>query len=125
MIVATGVPVVETAGNTPAAWLPTLKTAGIKVVHKRTAVRQALKAEVIGRSAVSVDGLECAGHPGEDDVPNFILLPDAANVLSIPVITSDGMADGRSLPSALKNVRDQATTCCRTQGFSQVRATAM
>ena len=101
VIVDSGVKVVETAGNNPAEWLPTLKAAGITVIHKCTAVRHALKAEAIGCDAVSVDGFECAGHPGEDDVPNFVLLPAAANVLRIPIIASGGMVDGRSLVAAL------------------------
>ena len=100
-IVEAGVPVVETAGNNPAAWLPTLKAAGITVIHKCTAVRHALKAEAIGCDMVSVDGFECAGHPGEDDVPNFVLLPAAANALGIPIIASGGMVDGRSLVAAM------------------------
>lgn len=101
VIIDSGVKVVETAGNNPAEWLPTLKAAGITVIHKCTAVRHALKAEAIGCDAVSVDGFECAGHPGEDDVPNFVLLPAAANVLRIPIIASGGMVDGRSLVAAL------------------------
>ena len=96
-----GVKVVETAGNNPVKWLPALKEAGIKVIHKCTAVRHALKAESIGCDAVSVDGFECGGHPGEDDVPNFILLPRAAEELKIPFLASGGMADGRSLVAAL------------------------
>ena len=91
----------ETAGNNPQKWLPILKEHGIKVIHKCTAVRHALKAEAIGCDAVSVDGFECGGHPGEDDVPNFILLPRAAEELSIPFVASGGMADGRSLVAAL------------------------
>lgn len=100
-IIEGGVKVVETAGNNPQKWLPSLKEAGIKVIHKCTAVRHALKAEAIGCDAVSVDGFECGGHPGEDDVPNFILLPRAAEELSIPFVASGGMADGRSLVAAL------------------------
>jgi NAD(P)H-dependent flavin oxidoreductase YrpB (nitropropane dioxygenase family) len=80
-IIDGGVKVVETAGNNPQAWLPALKDAGIKVIHKCTSVRHALKAEAIGCDAISVDGFECGGHPGEDDVPNFILLPRAADEL--------------------------------------------
>ncbi|MFL3646424.1 MAG: NAD(P)H-dependent flavin oxidoreductase [Cellvibrionales bacterium] len=96
-----GVKVVETAGNNPQQWLPKLKDAGIKVIHKCTAVRHALKAQKIGCDAVSVDGFECGGHPGEDDIPNFILLPRAADELTIPFVASGGMADARSLVAAL------------------------
>lgn len=100
-IVEGGVKVVETAGNNPQKYLPALHEAGIKVIHKCTSIRHALKAESIGCDAVSVDGFECAGHPGEDDVPNFILLPRAADELKIPFVASGGMADGRSLVAAL------------------------
>jgi NADH:quinone reductase (non-electrogenic) len=100
-IIEGGVKIVETAGNNPEKYLPALKEAGIKVIHKCTAVRHALKAEKIGCDAVSVDGFECGGHPGEDDVPNMILLPRAAEELSIPFVASGGMADGRSLVAAL------------------------
>ena len=101
VIIESGVKAVETAGNNPQKWLPALKDAGIKVIHKCTSVRHALKAESIGCDAISVDGFECGGHPGEDDVPNFILLPRAAEELSIPFVASGGMADGRSLVAAL------------------------
>ncbi|MBS0290947.1 MAG: nitronate monooxygenase [Proteobacteria bacterium] len=100
-IVEGGVKIVETAGNNPQKWLPALKEAGVKVIHKCTSVRHALKAEAIGCDAVSVDGFECGGHPGEDDIPNFILLPRAAEELKIPFVASGGMADGRSLVAAL------------------------
>jgi NADH:quinone reductase (non-electrogenic) len=100
-IIEGGVKVVETAGNNPQKYLPALKEAGVKVIHKCTAVRHALKAQAIGCDAVSVDGFECGGHPGEDDVPNFILLPRAADELEIPFLASGGMADGRSLVAAL------------------------
>jgi len=100
-IIDGGVKIVETAGNNPQKWLPSLKEAGIRVIHKCTSVRHALKAEAIGCDAVSVDGFECGGHPGEDDVPNFILLPRAAEELKIPFLASGGMADGRSLVAAL------------------------
>lgn len=100
-IIDGGVKAVETAGNNPAKYLPALKAAGVKVIHKCTSVRHALKAEAIGCDAVSVDGFECGGHPGEDDVPNFILLPRAADELTVPFVASGGMADGRSLVAAL------------------------
>ncbi|AMK25898.1 MULTISPECIES: NAD(P)H-dependent flavin oxidoreductase [Sphingobium] len=96
-----GIPVVETAGNNPVEHLPTLKAAGVKVIHKCTSIRHALKAQDIGCDAVSVDGFECGGHPGEDDVPGLILLPLAAKALSVPFIASGGMADGKSLVAAL------------------------
>jgi NAD(P)H-dependent flavin oxidoreductase YrpB (nitropropane dioxygenase family) len=100
-IVDSGVKVVETAGNNPVKWLPQLKDAGIKVIHKCTSVRHSLKAQSIGCDAVSVDGFECGGHPGEDDVTNFILLPRAADELEIPFVASGGMADARSLVASL------------------------
>lgn len=100
-IIEGGVKVVETAGNNPQMVLPYLKDAGIKVIHKCTSVRHSLKAQAIGCDAVSVDGFECGGHPGEDDVPNMILLPRAADELEIPFVASGGMADGRSLVAAL------------------------
>ncbi len=100
-IIEGGVRIVETAGRNPEAYLPALRAAGIKVIHKCTSVRHSLKAQAIGCDAVSVDGFECGGHPGEDDVPNFILLPRAAEELKIPFVASGGMADGRSLVAAL------------------------
>ena len=100
-IIDGGVRIVETAGNNPQKWMPVLKENGIKVIHKCTSVRHSLKAEQIGCDAVSVDGFECGGHPGEDDIPNMILLPRAADELKIPFVASGGMADGRSLVAAL------------------------
>ncbi len=100
-IIDGGVKIVETAGNNPAKWLPALKENGIKVIHKCTSVRHSLKAEQIGCDAVSVDGFECGGHPGEDDVPNMILLPRAAEELKIPFVASGGMANARSLVASL------------------------
>jgi nitronate monooxygenase len=96
-----GVRIVETAGRSPEQYMPALKAAGIKVIHKCTSVRHSLKAEQIGCDAVSVDGFECGGHPGEDDMPNMILLPRAADELKIPFVASGGMADARSLVAAL------------------------
>ncbi|MAD11448.1 MAG: nitronate monooxygenase [Flavobacteriaceae bacterium] len=100
-VIKGGVKVVETAGNNPSKWLPILKENGIKVIHKCTTVRHALKAEGIGCDAVSVDGFECGGHPGEDDIPNMILLPRAAEELKIPFVASGGMSDARSLVASL------------------------
>ena len=100
-VIEAGVPVVETAGRNPQAYLPALQEAGIKIIHKCTSVRHSLKAEAIGCDAVSVDGFECGGHPGEDDIPNMILLPRAAQELTIPFVASGGMADARSLVAAL------------------------
>jgi nitronate monooxygenase len=96
-----GIRIVETAGRSPEQYMPALKDAGIKVIHKCTSVRHSLKAQSIGCDAVSVDGFECGGHPGEDDVPNMILLPRAADELKIPFVASGGMADARSLVAAL------------------------
>ena len=100
-IIDGGIKVVETAGRNPQDHLPRLKDAGIKIIHKCTSVRHSLKAEAIGCDAVSVDGFECGGHPGEDDIPNMILLPRAAEELKIPFVASGGMADARSLVASL------------------------
>ena len=100
-IVDSGIKIVETAGRNPEPFLPLFKSAGIKVIHKCTSIRHSLKAERIGCDAVSVDGFECAGHPGEDDVTNLILLPLAAKRLQIPFIASGGFGDGRGLAAAL------------------------
>ncbi|MDC3154640.1 nitronate monooxygenase family protein [Pelagibacteraceae bacterium] len=100
-IVDGGVKIVETAGRSPEKFMPLLKEAGIKVIHKCTSVRHSLKAEKIGCDAASVDGFECGGHPGEDDIPNMILLPRAAEELSIPFIASGGMGNGQQLVAAM------------------------
>jgi len=100
-IVKGGVKIVETAGRSPEAYMPAMKDAGIKVIHKCTSVRHSLKAEKIGCDAVSVDGFECGGHPGEDDIPNMILLPRAAEELSIPFVASGGMGNAQQLVAAL------------------------
>ncbi|MGW1739661.1 NAD(P)H-dependent flavin oxidoreductase [Nocardia sp. NPDC001965] len=100
-IVDSGIKIVETAGSNPEPFLPTYHEAGIKVVHKCTSVRHALKAQKIGVDAVSIDGFECAGHPGEDDVPGLVLIPAAARALTIPIIASGGIADARGLVAAL------------------------
>ena len=100
-IIDGGIKIVETAGRNPQDHLPPLKDAGVKIIHKCTSVRHSLKAESIGCDAVSVDGFECGGHPGEDDIPNMILLPRAAEELKIPFVASGGMADARSLVASL------------------------
>ncbi|GAA0477834.1 nitronate monooxygenase family protein [Parasphingorhabdus litoris] len=100
-IIDNDIKAVETAGNNPVQYLPALKEAGVKIIHKCTAVRHALKAQSIGCDAVSVDGFECGGHPGEDDIPNMILLPRAADELDIPFVSSGGQADARSLVASL------------------------
>lgn len=100
-IIDGGVNIVETAGYNPQGWMPQLKEAGLTVIHKCTSIRHSLKAQSLGCDAISVDGFECGGHPGEDDIPNFILLPRAQEELEVPFIASGGMADGRSLVAAL------------------------
>lgn len=100
-IIESGVSVVETAGNNPQEHIEELKAHGIKVIHKCTTVRHALKAEKLGVDAISIDGFECAGHPGEDDIPGLILIPAAANRVGIPMIASGGFGDGRGLVAAL------------------------
>jgi NADH:quinone reductase (non-electrogenic) len=100
-IIQSGVKAVETAGNNPEKFIPKFRAAGIKVIHKCTAVRHALKAERIGCDAVSIDGFECAGHPGEDDIPGLILIPATADKLKIPFVASGGFGDARGLVAAL------------------------
>jgi len=100
-IVAGGVKIVETAGSNPAEHIEHFHRHDVKVIHKATAVRHALKAQSLGADAVSIDGFECAGHPGEDDVPGLILVAAAADVIEIPMIASGGIADGRGLVAAL------------------------
>ncbi|WP_420575630.1 NAD(P)H-dependent flavin oxidoreductase [Ekhidna sp.] len=100
-IIEGGVKIVETAGRSPEQFMPALKEAGIKVIHKCTSVRHALKAEKIGCDAVSADGFECGGHPGEDDIPNFILLPRVLEELNIPFVASGGIGTGSQLVASL------------------------
>lgn len=101
VIIKSGVKIVETAGRSPEPFMDRFKEAGIKVIHKCVAVRHALKAERIGVDVVSIDGFECAGHPGEQDVGGLVLFPAAAQALKIPVVASGGIADGRGLAAAL------------------------
>jgi NADH:quinone reductase (non-electrogenic) len=107
-IVDSGVKVVETAGNNPVEFLEIFKPAGVKTIHKATTVRHALKAQALGVDAVSIDGFDCAGHPGEDDVPGLVLIPAAADALDTILIASGGIADGRGLVAALALGADAA-----------------
>jgi NADH:quinone reductase (non-electrogenic) len=100
-IIESGIKAVETAGYKPQEHVDAFKAHGIKVIHKCTAVRHALSAERMGVDAISIDGFECAGHPGEDDIPGLLLIPIAANVVSVPMLASGGFADGRGLVAAL------------------------
>ena len=101
VICESGVKIVETAGRNPEPYMPMFREHGVKVIHKCTSVRHALKAESLGVAAVSVDGFECAGHPGEDDVPNLILLPAAAEKLKIPFLASGGIGTGAQMAACL------------------------
>lgn len=100
-IIESGVTIIETAGNNPAEYMPKFDAAGVKVIHKAVAVRHALKAQKLGVAAVSIDGFECAGHPGEDDIGGLVLIPAASSQLDIPIIASGGLGDGRGLVAAL------------------------
>ncbi|MEU6646156.1 nitronate monooxygenase family protein [Saccharomonospora sp. NPDC046836] len=100
-IIESGVTIVETAGANPADHMPHFKSHGVKVIHKCTSVRHALKAQSVGADAVSIDGFECAGHPGEDDIPGLVLIPAATRQLNIPVLASGGIADAAGLVAAL------------------------
>jgi len=101
VIIEEGVKIVETAGNNPQKYVPRFKEAGITVIHKCTSLRHCVTAQKLGVDIVSVDGFECAGHPGEDDIPLFILLPRVASIIRVPIVASGGIGDGRGLAAAL------------------------
>lgn len=100
-IIEGGVKIVETAGNKAVEFMPRMKEAGIVIIHKCVAVRHALAAERLGVDAISIDGFECAGHPGEEDIPGLVLIPAAVRQLKIPVLASGGIGDGRGMAAAL------------------------
>jgi NAD(P)H-dependent flavin oxidoreductase YrpB (nitropropane dioxygenase family) len=100
-IIESGITIVETAGSNPEPHLPMFHEHGVRILHKCTSVRHAVKAQEVGVDAISIDGFECAGHPGEDDIPGLVLIPAAAHAISIPMIASGGFADGRGLAAAL------------------------
>lgn len=100
-IIESGVKIVETAGNNPEPFLPKFKAAGIKTIHKCTSVRHGVKAEKVGVDAISMDGFECAGHPGEDDIPNLVLIPAARDQIKIPMLASGGIGDARQFVACL------------------------
>jgi NADH:quinone reductase (non-electrogenic) len=100
-IIDSGIKILEAAGSNPAEFITKAKAAGVKIIHKCTAVRHALSAERKGVDAVSIDGFECAGHPGEDDIPGLILIPAAARAVKIPIVASGGFGDGRGMAAAL------------------------
>jgi NAD(P)H-dependent flavin oxidoreductase YrpB (nitropropane dioxygenase family) len=117
-IIESGIKIVETAGYKPQEHVDDLKAHGVKVIHKCTAVRHALSAERMGVDAISIDGFECAGHPGEDDIPGLILIPVAAEKVKIPMIASGGFGDARGLVAALALGADgvnMGTRFCATQ----------
>jgi nitronate monooxygenase len=117
-IIQGGIKIVETAGYKPQEHIDHFKEHGIKIIHKCTAVRHALSAERMGADAISIDGFECAGHPGEDDIPGLVLIPAAANKVKVPMLASGGFADGRGLAAALALGADginMGTRFCVTQ----------
>jgi NAD(P)H-dependent flavin oxidoreductase YrpB (nitropropane dioxygenase family) len=117
-IIEAGIKIVETAGYKPQEHVDEFKAHGVKVIHKCTAVRHALSAERMGVDAISIDGFECAGHPGEDDIPGLVLIPVAASKVKIPMIASGGFGDGRGLVAALALGADgvnMGTRFCATQ----------
>lgn len=108
-VVESGIKVVETAGANPGPYMDYFNAHGVRVIHKCTSVRHALKAQAVGVAAVSIDGFECAGHPGEDDIPGLVLIPAATARLDVPVLATGGIADGRGLVAALALGADGVT----------------
>eukprot|EP00614_Pseudopedinella_elastica_P033263 CAMPEP_0172644024 /NCGR_PEP_ID=MMETSP1068-20121228/238997_1 /TAXON_ID=35684 /ORGANISM="Pseudopedinella elastica, Strain CCMP716" /LENGTH=255 /DNA_ID=CAMNT_0013458205 /DNA_START=126 /DNA_END=893 /DNA_ORIENTATION=- len=118
VVIEAGVPIVETAGSNPKKWITLFKNAGVKTIHKCVTIRHALSAERLGVDVVSLDGFECAGHPGEDDIGNFVLQAKGAKVLRAPFVCSGGVGDGRQLAAALALGADGVncgTRFCATQ----------
>jgi nitronate monooxygenase len=126
-IIESGVTAVETAGFNPAGHLPAFRAAGVKVLHKCTSVRHAVKAQDLGADGVCIDGFECAGHPGEDDVPGLVLIPAAADKITIPLIASGGFADARGLVAALALGADgiDGGACSARDPSSQLRGAGL
>ncbi|QLC74847.1 nitronate monooxygenase [Pseudomonas sp. LPB0260] len=118
-IIDAGIKVVETAGRSPAPFMPAFNAAGVKVIHKCTSVKHAKKAQEVGCAAVIIDGFEAAGHPGEDDIPSLVLLPRAVDELQIPVIACGGFSDGRSLVAALALGADAVSMGTRFLGTEE------
>jgi nitronate monooxygenase len=121
VIISSGVDLVETSGSNPAEWTPRFQAAGVKVFHKVTSVRHALKAAACGVDALIVDGFECAGHPGEDDIPLFTLLQAIIPRVTVPVLAAGGIADGHGLAAALAVGADGVVMGTRFMATAEAR----